>query len=79
MTVAMPVDLVGHAWFLKKPMLRFMWAEEPVSWENGEDIHLSYMALKHGGLGTYVPAHPEGEPDALELPARFRQGRGAYQ
>jgi len=58
-----PVDLVGHAWFLKREYLRFMWAEPPVSWENGEDIHLSAMALKHGGLSTWVPPHPESAPE----------------
>ena len=35
------VDLIGHAWFLKE-WLKYMWYEEPVSWDNGEDIHLSY-------------------------------------
>lgn len=44
------VDLVGHAWFMRKEHLKFMWYEEPLNWENGEDIHLSYMALKHGAL-----------------------------
>lgn len=52
------VDLVGHAWFFRKEHLRFMWHEQPLSWENGEDIHLSCMAWKHAGLGTYVPPHP---------------------
>jgi glycosyltransferase involved in cell wall biosynthesis len=55
------VDLVGHAWFMRKEYLQFMWREEPHSWDNGEDIHLSYMALKHGGIKTYVPAHPEND------------------
>ena len=39
-----------------------MWFEEPLSWENGEDIHFSYMALKHGGLKTWVPPHPDSQP-----------------
>jgi len=52
------VDLVGHAWFVKKDYLRYMWYEEPVSWENGEDIQLSYFAQKYGGIKTYVPPHP---------------------
>lgn len=52
------VDLVGHAWFMKKDYLRYLWYEEPISWENGEDIQLSYMAQKHGGIKTYVPPHP---------------------
>ena len=52
------VDLVGHAWFFKKDHLKYMWQEQPLSWENGEDIHLSCMAWKHAGIGTYVPPHP---------------------
>ncbi len=55
------VDLVGHAWFMRKEHLQFIWREEPYSWDNGEDIHLSYMALKYGGVTTYVPAHPESD------------------
>ncbi|OFA33421.1 hypothetical protein BAE46_01585 [Glaciecola punicea] len=55
---AVQVDLVGHAWFMKKEYLKYMWYEEPFSWDNGEDIHLSYMALKHGGIKTIVPPHP---------------------
>ncbi|CAM3649100.1 glycosyltransferase family 2 protein [Rheinheimera salexigens] len=53
------VDLVGHAWFMRKSYVRYMWIEEPTEWNNGEDIHLSYMALKHGGIKTLVPPHPE--------------------
>jgi hypothetical protein len=56
------VDLVGHAWLFRKAHLQHMWAEEPASWENGEDIHFSYMALKHGGIRTLVPPHPEDCP-----------------
>lgn len=55
------VDLVGHAWFMRKSHLQYMWREEPHSWDNGEDIHLSYMALKHGGIKTFVPPHPEDD------------------
>ncbi len=55
------VDLVGHAWFMRKKHLQYMWREEPYSWDNGEDIHLSYMALKHGGIQTFVPPHPEDD------------------
>ena len=52
------VDLVGHAWFMRKDYLRYLWYEEPCSWENGEDMQLSYMAQKYGGIKTYVPPHP---------------------
>ncbi|SET41243.1 glycosyltransferase family 2 protein [Thalassotalea agarivorans] len=55
------VDLVGHAWFMRKEYVNYMWREEPASWDNGEDIHLSYMALKHGGIKTYVPPHVEDD------------------
>lgn len=55
------VDLVGHAWFMKKEYLRYMWYEEPISWDNGEDILLSYLAQKYGNVNTYVPPHPESD------------------
>ena len=38
------VDLVGHAWFMRKEYLQFMWREEPCSWDNGEDIPELYGA-----------------------------------
>jgi len=52
------VDLVGHAWFMKKDYLRYLWYEDPISWDNGEDMQLSYQAQKYGGVKTYVPPHP---------------------
>lgn len=55
------VDLVGHAWFMRKTHLKYMWFEEPYSWDNGEDIHLSYMAYKHAGVRTWVPPHPDSD------------------
>lgn len=51
-------DLVGHAWFVKKEWLKYMWYEEPFSWDNGEDIMFSYLCQKHGGINTFVPPHP---------------------
>ena len=57
-------DLVGHAWFCRKAHLLHMWREEPYSWENGEDIHLSAMAQKYGGIKTFAPPHP---PDDMRL------------
>ena len=56
------VDLVGHAWFFKQDSAKLMWLEPPPSWENGEDIFLSYVAQKYG-IPTYVPPHPENEKD----------------
>lgn len=31
------VDLVGHAWFMNKCYVKYMWFEEPLHWDNGED------------------------------------------
>jgi hypothetical protein len=52
------VDLVGHSWFMKRSTLQYLWYENPISWENGEDIQLSGFAYKHGGIKTAVPPHP---------------------
>ena len=53
------VDLVGHAWFYKKEWLKYMWQEEPLTWENGEDIHFSYVSQKYGNIKTWCPPHPQ--------------------
>jgi hypothetical protein len=55
------VHLVGHAWFMKTEWLKYLWYERPHSWENGEDIQLSYFCKKYGGINTYVPPHPEND------------------
>jgi len=52
------VDLVGHAWFMKRSTLKYLWEEDPISWENGEDIQLSGFAYKYGNIKTAVPPHP---------------------
>jgi hypothetical protein len=63
------VDLVGHAWFFKQKYSKFMWLEEPPSWENGEDMFFSYIAQKNG-IPTYVPQHPENQK---ELWSNYRE------
>lgn len=55
---AQEVDLVGHASVFKKEWLKYMWAEEPLSWENSEDIQLSALAKIHGNIRTFCPPHP---------------------
>ena len=55
------VDLVGHAWFLEREHLLYLWREEPYSWENGEDMQLSYYAQKYGNIKTFVPPHPNSD------------------
>ncbi len=55
---ATEVDLVGHAWMIPKRLVHAIWLEAPPSWDNGEDIHFSWMVRKHFGLATWVPPHP---------------------
>ena len=57
------VDLVGHAWFMRRDTLKHLWQEYPISWENGEDIQLSAFAYMYGNIETAVPPHPEDKPD----------------
>jgi len=54
-------DLIGHAWFLEKDILRAIFIEEPLTYETGEDIQLSAMAQKHLGIKTFTPAHPRNQ------------------
>lgn len=53
----------GHAWFMKKSSLKYMWYDEIIEKENGEDIQLSANCLKYGGIPTYVPPHPKNDID----------------
>lgn len=55
------VDLVGHAWFLKRDTLKFLWQQYPISWENGEDIQLSAFSYMFGNIPTAVPPHPDND------------------
>jgi hypothetical protein len=43
---------------MNKDYLRYLWYEEPYSWDNGEDIQLSFLAQKYGNVRTIVPPHP---------------------
>jgi hypothetical protein len=63
------VDLVGHAWFYKQEHAKFMWLEEPPSWDNGEDMFFSYVAQKHG-IRTVVPPHTEDKEGWCNVPGR---------
>jgi hypothetical protein len=61
---AMPVDIVGHAWFFKCEWYKYYFAEEPqvhTRSRNGEDIHFSHMLQKYANIPTYVPPHPPSD------------------
>lgn len=60
--VTTEVDLVGHAWFLRREDVKYLWYEVPFTFENGEDIQLSYLAKKYGGVRTYCPPHDPADP-----------------
>ena len=55
------VDYIGQTWFFRKEWAKYIWYEEPLTWDNGEDIMFAYLAQKHGGVNTFVPPHPESD------------------
>ena len=57
------VDYVGHAWFFKREWLPDLWREMPPTWDNGEDMHLSYTCQKYSNIQTYCPPHPPEEKE----------------
>lgn len=66
------VNLVGHSWFTKKEFLRDMWREEPLSWDNGEDIQLAALAQIYSNISCYVPPHPENNIDVWGCLPKYR-------
>jgi hypothetical protein len=58
------VDLVGHAWFVKKKHILAMFEDQPVNYFNGEDTHLSAINQIKYGTKTYVPAQPLSKPNS---------------
>ena len=52
------VDLVGHAWLMPREVLNEVWKEVPPTYENGEDIQLSFQAYINSGIKSYCPPHP---------------------
>lgn len=63
-------DLAGQNWFFKADWAKYMWYENPYSWDNGEDIHFAYMCQKYGNVNFYVAPHPTTD---LELWGTTRQ------
>ena len=50
----MQVDLCGGFWLSRTEWLRSMYKETPLTWESGEDFHLTAMLRKHEGLPTFL-------------------------
>lgn len=59
------VDMAGHSWFFKKKYLKYLNYEEPLTRDNGEDLHFSYMVQKYGKIPIIVPTHDEEYPEKL--------------
>jgi hypothetical protein len=58
------VDIVGHAWFMRREWLGLYWSEMPDLSQPviaGEDFHASYALQKHG-INTFVPQHRKRTP-----------------
>ena len=55
------VDFGGHAWVIKTDLIHWFWREPMFMWNNGEDIHLSYILQKYANVNTYVSPHPEND------------------
>lgn len=55
------VDFGCHSWFINKSLLKAFWLNSPIPspMDHGEDIHLSFIAQKYFGVGTYVAPHPK--------------------
>ena len=55
------VDILGHAWFIKREWLTAFWRELRPTGNSifvGEDIHLSYTLRKYLNIGSVVSPHP---------------------
>src|SRR5262245_25578194 len=55
------VDLVGHAWFLRREWLHHLFALPAVTGTNGEDIELPARAWRLAGVRCFCPPHPPGD------------------
>ncbi len=52
------VDFVGHAVFLKRSNLKYMFFDDILESKNGEDIMLSANLQRFANIPTYVPPQP---------------------
>ncbi|WP_422927501.1 methyltransferase domain-containing protein [Singulisphaera sp. PoT] len=58
---AVEVDLVGHAWFLRREWACHLFASPAATGTNGEDIELSARAWRLAGIRSLCPPHPPGD------------------
>jgi len=51
-------DFGGHSWVLRQKNLKYMWFDDILEYNNGEDIQLSINAKRFANIPTYAPPHP---------------------
>lgn len=57
------VDYVGQSWFLRPKWIRYLFSERLFNDRNGEDIELGARAWRLGGIRSFCPPHPPGQPE----------------
>ncbi|CAM9254093.1 unnamed protein product, partial [Scytosiphon promiscuus] len=67
---AVPVDYLCSQWFLRPEWLQYMWSERPMTFETGEDFHISHTMRKYANIGTYVM--PYNSADEETKGSKFR-------
>ncbi|CAN0237905.1 unnamed protein product, partial [Discosporangium mesarthrocarpum] len=62
---AVPVDYLCSQWFLRPQWLQFMWSERPMTFETGEDFHVSHTVRKYANVGTYIMPYNPADPETM--------------
>lgn len=55
---AIECDFGGHFIGLKKEHLKYMWAEDPIRYDNCEDMQISFNCFRFAGIRTFAMPHP---------------------
>jgi len=51
-------DFGGHVIGLKTEWLKYMWAEDPIRYDNCEDMQISFNCFRFAGIKTFTMPHP---------------------
>ena len=55
---AIECDFGGHVIGLKKEWLKYMWSEDPIRYDNCEDMQISFNCFRFAGIQTFTMPHP---------------------
>lgn len=55
---AIECDFGGHFIGLKKEYLKYMWYEDPIRYDNCEDMQISFNCFRFAGIKTFAMPHP---------------------